>query len=44
MAAQLNGWVHGQHIPRVKIKIGEGWGREVGPRPAPGAGRPSCHR
>lgn len=29
MAAQLNGWVHGQHIPRVKIKIGEGWGREV---------------
>lgn len=29
MAAQLNGWVHGQHIPRVKIKVGEGWGREV---------------
>ncbi|MFF5157644.1 enolase C-terminal domain-like protein [Streptomyces sp. NPDC000348] len=29
MAAQLNGWVHGQHIPRVKIMIGEGWGREV---------------
>ncbi|AXE89850.1 enolase C-terminal domain-like protein [Streptomyces sp. Go-475] len=29
LAAQLNGWVHGQHIPRVKIKIGEGWGREV---------------
>jgi hypothetical protein len=28
-AAQLNGWVHGQHIPHVKIKIGEGWGREV---------------
>ncbi|MFF1274806.1 enolase C-terminal domain-like protein [Streptomyces marokkonensis] len=28
-AAQLNGWVHGQHIPRVKIRIGEGWGREV---------------
>lgn len=23
LAAQLNGWVHGQHIPRVKIKIGE---------------------
>ncbi|MET9391065.1 enolase C-terminal domain-like protein [Streptomyces sp. NPDC006624] len=29
LAAQLHGWVHGQHIPRVKIKIGEGWGREV---------------
>ncbi|MFJ9538408.1 enolase C-terminal domain-like protein [Streptomyces sp. NPDC101225] len=29
LAAQLNGWVHGQHIPRVKIKIGENWGREV---------------
>jgi L-alanine-DL-glutamate epimerase-like enolase superfamily enzyme len=29
LAAQLNGWVHGQHIPRVKIKIGEGWGRAV---------------
>ncbi|WP_128801504.1 MULTISPECIES: enolase C-terminal domain-like protein [unclassified Streptomyces] len=29
MAAQLNGWVHGQHIPRVKIKIGGNWGREV---------------
>lgn len=29
LAAQLNGWVHGQHIPRVKIKIGEGWGRVV---------------
>ncbi|MFD5131116.1 enolase C-terminal domain-like protein [Streptomyces olindensis] len=29
LAAQLNGWVHGQHIPRVKIKIGQGWGREV---------------
>ncbi|MFE9647604.1 enolase C-terminal domain-like protein [Streptomyces sp. NPDC006365] len=29
LAAQLNGWVHGQHIPRVKIKIGESWGREV---------------
>ncbi|MEI5097625.1 enolase C-terminal domain-like protein [Streptomyces sp. PmtG] len=27
MAAQLNGWVHGQHIPRVKIRVGEGWGR-----------------
>lgn len=29
MAAQLNGWVHGQHIPRVKIKIGQDWGRAV---------------
>ncbi|MCQ4211794.1 enolase C-terminal domain-like protein [Streptomyces longispororuber] len=27
LAAQLSGWVHGQHIPRVKIKIGEGCGR-----------------
>ncbi|MFF1374949.1 enolase C-terminal domain-like protein [Streptomyces sp. NPDC058308] len=27
LAAQLNGWVHGQHIPRVKIKVGEEWGR-----------------
>lgn len=27
LAAQLNGWVHGQHIPRVKIKIGESRGR-----------------
>ncbi|MGH3673764.1 MAG: enolase C-terminal domain-like protein, partial [Pseudonocardiaceae bacterium] len=26
---QLTGWVHGQHIPRVKIKIGESWGTEV---------------
>lgn len=23
---QLGGWVHEQHIPRVKIKIGESWG------------------
>jgi L-alanine-DL-glutamate epimerase-like enolase superfamily enzyme len=29
LAAQLNGWVHGQHIPRVKIKIGESWGHEA---------------
>lgn len=27
LAAQLNGWVHGQGIPRVKIKVGESWGR-----------------
>ncbi|MFF4048221.1 enolase C-terminal domain-like protein [Streptomyces chartreusis] len=27
LAAQLNGWVHGQHIPRVKIRIGEDRGR-----------------
>jgi len=26
---QLGGWVHGQDIPRVKIKIGEDWGRDV---------------
>ncbi|AYC37495.1 L-talarate/galactarate dehydratase [Streptomyces griseorubiginosus] len=29
LAAQLNGWVHGQGIPRVKLKIGESWGRAV---------------
>lgn len=29
LTAQLNGWVHGQHIPRVKIKIGEDRGRAV---------------
>jgi L-alanine-DL-glutamate epimerase-like enolase superfamily enzyme len=27
LATQLSGWVHGQNIPRVKIKIGESWGR-----------------
>ncbi|MFI6638063.1 enolase C-terminal domain-like protein [Streptomyces sp. NPDC050504] len=27
LASQLNGWVHGQRIPRVKIRIGEAWGR-----------------
>ncbi len=26
---QLAGWVHGQGIPRVKIKIGESWGHAV---------------
>jgi L-alanine-DL-glutamate epimerase-like enolase superfamily enzyme len=26
---QLGGWVHGQGIPRVKIKIGESWGTRV---------------
>jgi L-alanine-DL-glutamate epimerase-like enolase superfamily enzyme len=26
---QLVGWVYGQHIPRVEIKIGESWGTEV---------------
>lgn len=25
---QLGGWAHEQHIPRVKIKIGESWGTE----------------
>lgn len=29
LAAQLNGWVHGQRIPRVKIKIGEDRGGAV---------------
>ncbi|MFI6012401.1 enolase C-terminal domain-like protein [Streptomyces sp. NPDC051243] len=29
LEAQLNGWVHGQHIPRVKIKIGEDRGGAV---------------
>lgn len=28
LAAQLGGWVHDQHIPRVKIKIGQSWGSE----------------
>ncbi|GAB3561296.1 enolase C-terminal domain-like protein [Spelaeicoccus albus] len=27
---QLNRWVHDQHLPRVKIKIGEDWGNEPG--------------
>jgi L-alanine-DL-glutamate epimerase-like enolase superfamily enzyme len=27
---QLTGWVYEQHIPRVKIKIGESWGTDVG--------------
>jgi L-alanine-DL-glutamate epimerase-like enolase superfamily enzyme len=30
LAAQLDGWVHGQGIPRAKIKIGESWGRATG--------------
>ncbi|MEV4441014.1 enolase C-terminal domain-like protein [Streptomyces sp. NPDC049577] len=29
LATQLTGWAHGQGIPRVKIKIGESWGRDV---------------
>jgi L-alanine-DL-glutamate epimerase-like enolase superfamily enzyme len=29
LARQLEGWVHGQRIPRVKIKIGESWGTET---------------
>jgi L-alanine-DL-glutamate epimerase-like enolase superfamily enzyme len=28
--AQLSHWVHDQRISRVKIKIGESWGRQVG--------------
>ncbi|PZG01770.1 enolase C-terminal domain-like protein [Micromonospora deserti] len=27
---QLSGWVHDEGIPRVKIKIGESWGADVG--------------
>jgi L-alanine-DL-glutamate epimerase-like enolase superfamily enzyme len=27
---QLAGWIYEQHIPRVKIKIGESWGTDVG--------------
>ena len=26
LANQLGGWVHGQGIPRVKMKVGQGWG------------------
>jgi L-alanine-DL-glutamate epimerase-like enolase superfamily enzyme len=29
LRTQLAGWVYGQHIPRVKIKIGKSWGSEV---------------
>jgi len=29
LRTQLAGWVYGQHIPRVKIKIGESWGIQV---------------
>ncbi|MBV9846587.1 MAG: mandelate racemase [Kutzneria sp.] len=29
LIAQLDGWVHEQGIPRVKIKIGESWGSRV---------------
>ena len=29
LADQLGGWVHGQRIPRVKIKIGQSWGAEA---------------
>ncbi|WP_116202870.1 enolase C-terminal domain-like protein [Amycolatopsis circi] len=29
LAAQLDGWVRKQRIPRVKIKIGEAWGNAV---------------
>jgi L-alanine-DL-glutamate epimerase-like enolase superfamily enzyme len=27
---QLAGWVYGQRIPQVKIKVGESWGTDVG--------------
>jgi L-alanine-DL-glutamate epimerase-like enolase superfamily enzyme len=30
LTRQLGAWVHGSGIPRVKIKIGESWGTEVG--------------
>ncbi|GAB1514010.1 enolase C-terminal domain-like protein [Actinophytocola sp. KF-1] len=30
LTEQLGGWVHTRHIPRVKIKIGESWGAQVG--------------
>jgi len=29
LADQLDGWVNGQRIPRVKIKIGQSWGTET---------------
>jgi len=29
LADQLGGWVHGQQIPRVKIKIGQAWGQDT---------------
>jgi L-alanine-DL-glutamate epimerase-like enolase superfamily enzyme len=29
LAEQLGGWVQNEHIPRVKIKIGESWGTRV---------------
>ncbi len=29
LTTQLDHWVHEQRIPRVKIKIGESWGREI---------------
>jgi L-alanine-DL-glutamate epimerase-like enolase superfamily enzyme len=30
LRSQLEHWVHEERIPRVKIKIGESWGRRVG--------------
>jgi L-alanine-DL-glutamate epimerase-like enolase superfamily enzyme len=29
LADQLDGWVNGQQIPRVKIKVGQSWGTET---------------
>jgi L-alanine-DL-glutamate epimerase-like enolase superfamily enzyme len=29
LANQLGGWVHGQGIPRVKMKVGEAWGSRL---------------
>jgi L-alanine-DL-glutamate epimerase-like enolase superfamily enzyme len=30
LAEQLGGWVHEQHIPRVKMKVGHDWGSSPG--------------
>ena len=41
---QLTGWVDGDGIPRVKIKIGESWGGRRAPGPGPGRAGPRGHR
>jgi L-alanine-DL-glutamate epimerase-like enolase superfamily enzyme len=30
LARQLSGWVHGEGIPRVKLKVGTAWGSQAG--------------
>ncbi len=40
LTAQLSGWVHGRHIPRVKIKTGEGRGRAA-PATSSGSATPA---